>query len=78
MSDKLFSRKQSKEIIGIENQITAVTKNGNNIRFIDNPSEQIQLLAVKHRGTAIQYIHKPSKTVQLEAIKNNKRALKIL
>jgi hypothetical protein len=43
-----------------------VYKNGKLIKFIDNPSEEVQLAAVKKLGSSIQYIQNPSeKVIQL-------------
>ena len=41
------------------------------IRYIDNPSEEMQLEAVKKDGNAIKGIKKPSEKVQLEAVKED-------
>src|SRR5690554_356835 len=40
------------------------------IKFIKEPSEEIQLAAVNQNGFAIQYITDPSEEVQLEAVTN--------
>lgn len=39
------------------------------IRYIKNPSEEVQLIAVKGYGQAIEDIKDPSEIVQLEAVK---------
>jgi len=52
-----------------------VSKNGNAIKDIKNPSIELQLLAVKNKGEAIKYIKNPSEEVQLEAINNSAYAM---
>jgi hypothetical protein len=52
-----------------EHCLNAVKQNGYNIRYIKNPSEEVQLEAVKDH--AIYFIKNPSEEVQLEAIKEN-------
>jgi hypothetical protein len=46
-----------------------VSYDGTAIRFIENPSEEIQLAAIKENGLAIRYIQNPSEEVQLVAVK---------
>lgn len=46
-----------------------VQKDGTYIRYINNPSEDLQLEAVKQNGYALEYINNPSERVQIEAIK---------
>ena len=46
------------------------------IRFIHNPSIEIQLEAIKQDPNSIQYIHNPSENVQLQAIKQDPNAIK--
>ena len=43
-----------------EVQMAAVTKNGNAIRLIKNPSPEVQLAAVKQNGWAIFHIKNPT------------------
>ena len=43
-----------------ENQLKAIKKYGDLIRYIENPSEEIQELAVKQNGLNIQYIINPA------------------
>jgi len=73
----LDPEKQTEEI-----QLNAVTLNGEAIRYIENPSEAMQLVAVKQDRCAIQYIKtqdrcairyikNPSEAVQLVAVKQN-------
>ena len=45
-----------------------VTQNGQAIKGIDNPSEELQL-AVNQNGLAIEHIDNPSEEVQLAATK---------
>jgi len=57
-------------------QLAAVThSSGLAIKFIENPSEAVQLAAVTQKGVAIRYIEKPSEAVQLTAIKQDRDAL---
>jgi len=52
-----------------EEQIKAVSVNPYyNIRFIDNPSERVQLVAVKTIGYLIEYIKNPTKDVLITAL----------
>ena len=46
-----------------------VRKDGITIKYINNPSEEVQLEAVKENGYAIEQIHNPSDKVLQEAIK---------
>ena len=64
--------KESREIFCEENQLEAVKYNGDAIRYIHNPSEQVQIEAVKQNGNAIQYIANPSEQVQQAALKRDK------
>ncbi|AOY74695.1 HNH endonuclease [Clostridium formicaceticum] len=48
------------------------------IKFIQNPSEEIQLEAIKNNWEAIQYIRKPSEEVQLKAVRKNWQAIKYI
>ena len=50
-----FDMSKSKEIIGENNQIAAVQKNGYALRYCHQPSEAVQLEAVKQNGDALQY-----------------------
>ena len=52
----------------IGHELEAVRENGYNIRFITNPSEELQLEAVKQHYKLIKFIENPSKEVQLAAI----------
>lgn len=58
-----------------EEQKRKLQKDGNNIRHINNPSEELQLIAVKENGSAIQYINNPSEKVQMEALIRNPSAI---
>lgn len=48
------------------------------IRFINNPTEEMQLEAVRKYGCIIKYIENPSEEVQLEAVKENGEAIKYI
>ena len=54
-----------------EEQKRKLQNDGNNIQYINNPSEELQLIAVKENGCAIKYIDNPSEKVQLEAISSH-------
>ena len=41
------------------------------IKYIKNPSEQLQISAVRNNGHLIEFIKNPSKEVQLASVKNN-------
>ena len=56
-------------------QIEAVKRNGNAIRYIPNPSTEAQIEAVKQNEYAIQHISNPSPEVQLEAVKQYGNAI---
>src|SRR5574344_1845703 len=59
--------------------IKYLKKNSSNkLKFIKNPSEEVQLEAVKQNGLAIQYIVNPSEEVQLEAVKQNGLAIQYI
>ncbi len=50
--------KDSKEIIGEEIQFEAVKQDGFTIRYIHNPSEQVQIAALEQNKYAIQFFKK--------------------
>jgi hypothetical protein len=45
------------------------------IKFINNPSEKVQLAAVRNNEDALRFINKPSEQVQLVAVSQNKTAI---
>ena len=59
-----------------------IKKQGKYIRFIDEPSEQLQLAAVEQEGAAIKHIIDkgitPSEQVQLAAVKQNAGAIDLI
>ena len=63
-------------------QLAAVTQDGEAIRYIDNPSEELQLLAVTQYGGVIGYIIEkgitPSEQVQLAAVMQDGEAIKYI
>ena len=63
--------KDSKEIVGEQEQLKAVKEEGYAIQFIHNPSEAVQIEAVKQNGNTIQFIHNPSESVQMETVIEN-------
>ena len=52
-----------------------VRLNGYAIRYIKNPSLEIQLAAVQQNGYAIKYIENPFEEVQLEAVRQDGDAI---
>lgn len=52
-------------------QNLSVKLSGTQIKYIDNPSEELQLEAIKNNVRNLQYIDNPTKKVQLEAVKRN-------
>lgn len=71
---KIFSSRNAQMLKYISNektQIFAIKRSPLFIRYINNPSEKIQLMCVRQiGGHAIGYISDPSEKVQLAAIKN--------
>jgi len=59
-------------------QLTAIQKDGNSIRHIENPSERVQLAAVKQNGYAIRHIENPSERVQLAAVQQEGHFIKYI
>jgi len=51
-----------------EEQINDVSVDPYVIRYIQNPSEAVQLIAVKQNGSLIYFINDPSEEVQLAAV----------
>ena len=58
----------------------AVSKNGDCIKHIKNPSEKIQLIAVNQDiyGSSIEFIEHPSLEVELTAIRKNETTIKYI
>ena len=54
-----------------EEQIDIVSKNGNYIKYINNPCLEVQLAAVMQYGVSIKYINNPCLEVQLVAVNEN-------
>jgi NRPS condensation-like uncharacterized protein len=61
-----------------EDCLNAVKKNGYYIKWIKNPSEEMQLAAVKQWPYFVEYINNPSEKVQLEAVKQNPSSIKYI
>ena len=55
-----------------------VMKNGEAIKDIKEPTEEIQLAAVKQDGMAIEYIASPSEAVKIAAVSSNCHALELI
>lgn len=51
---------------------------GNLIRYVENPTEKLQLISVMHNGLNIRYISDPSEKVKLIAIKENADSIKFI
>lgn len=52
-----------------------IANDGRMIKFIKNPSEQLQLKMVQRNGCNIKYIKDPSENIQLTAILQNSKAI---
>jgi hypothetical protein len=61
-----------------ERCMLAVRQDGWAIRFINDPSEAVQLEAVRQNGYAIKYIKDPSETVKLEAVSRDGWAIRFI
>ena len=48
------------------------------IKYIKNPSEEIQIEAVRKNGYAIRFIKNPSEEIQIEAVKENGYAIEYI
>lgn len=56
----------------------ALSKDGDFIRHIENPSEKLQLTAVSKSALAIRYIENPSKKVQLKSFLANQESIRYI
>ena len=61
-----------------ENFLKILKIDGRAIRFIKNPTLEVQLEAVKQNGYAIEFIKNPTVEVQLEAVKQNGLAIQYI
>lgn len=61
-----------------DRELSAVNKVPLAIKFIKDPSEEVQLEAVRQNGRVIQLIKNPSKEVQLEAVKHDGYAIQYI
>lgn len=57
---------------------TIQLRGGWSLRFIDNPSQVVQLAAIERDAYAIQFIKNPTKTMQLNAVKSNGCAIQFI
>jgi len=73
-----YMRKNGIEELSEKRKLEIVSKNGNKILYINNPSEEVKLAAVQHTGEAIRYIKNPSKKIQLATVKNDYEAIKYI
>ena len=58
--------------------MSTVQRFGRAIRYIDNPSEAMQMDAVEGNGNAIEYIKNPSEAMQLAAVSENGYAIRFI
>ena len=61
-----------------ENLLKILKIDGRVIRFIKNPTLEMQLEVVKQDGLAIQYIKRPTPEIQLAAVKQNGCAIQFI
>jgi hypothetical protein len=64
-----FSKRPTKEIVKLLDQDPTL------LRFIKNPTKEMQIECLKKDGTVIQYIRNPSEELQKVAVENNPEAL---
>jgi hypothetical protein len=55
-----------------------VKKNADLIKYIDNPSEAVQLEAIQNDAHSIQFIENPSEVVQLKSVQLDQSAIKYI
>ncbi len=75
---KLKAVKKAGSKFDINNEeecLEAVSKNGDSIKYIKNPSEAVKLAAVRGKGDSIEFIYNPSDEVIIEAVKQDKDAV---
>ena len=73
MKDNLEEKDTSEE-----KNIATVKRNGNSIKYIENPSEKVQMEAVKQNPDSIQHIKEPTEKVQLVAVKRNSYSIEYI
>ena len=56
-----------------EEKLDMVTRNGEMIQHIDNPTEEMIMVALKNNGAAIRHIKNPTEEMKLVALKTNKK-----
>lgn len=66
------------ELAPSSDELRIVQKNGNNIRYIPNPTIEVQMAAVKQKGNSIRYINNPSIEVQIAAIKQKSSSVRYI
>lgn len=64
---KCYLNKIPKEYWNQQIIFNELQKDPHTLKYIENPTEEVQLFAVKRNGYVIKYIENPSKEVQLEA-----------
>lgn len=68
---KITKKPESENVLSMEGFFYLLNMNAHAIKYIENPSEKIQLAAVRGDGIAIQHIKNPSEKVQLAAVKES-------
>ena len=61
-----------------DGKLAAVQQDGDAIRFIEKPSEAVQMAAVQQDGYAIRYIEKPSEALRMAAVQQNGYAIEYI
>lgn len=61
-----------------QEQLEIIKKNGESIRSVVNPSEEMRIAAIKQNGNNIKYLDMPNENEQLEAIKQNIHSLQYI
>lgn len=61
----------------VEKTLKLLSKNGLSLKFIKNPTEEMQLVAVKQNADTIQFINNPIELIQLEAINQHPSSLRL-
>ena len=82
--DERDERLSPKQVITVYNLfsedkwMTAVKHEGLAIRYVQNPSDALQMIAVKQNGKAIRFIKNPSEEAQIAAVKQDGWAIQYI
>ena len=82
--DERDERLSPKQVITVYNLfsedkwMTAVKHEGLAIRYVQNPSDALQMIAVKQNGKAIRFIKNPSEEAQIAAVKQDGRTIEYI